>query len=195
MSRFVLLAMALVCVAAACGVHAQDESVRGRDGVRASVGDRASELAAALDKTKYKKKEKHGVTTEFYIDIKNRLRSPAGGPGEFTGSYVCESGEYKLDLKISADGTATGSGLDTNMDEEKPLAFTLRDARVDGSLLRATKVFDDGSTEAFEAVFVDRTTSTGRNAQAIDSTETEFGIGFIRSEKDGTNRIFMQRKL
>ena len=32
---------------------------------------RSSELATALNKTKYKKKEKPMVTVEFYIDIKN----------------------------------------------------------------------------------------------------------------------------
>jgi hypothetical protein len=73
------------------------------------------------------------------------------------------------------------------------MAFTLRDARIDGSVLRATKVHDDGRTETFEGVFVDRTTSTGKNAQAIDSTETEFGIGFVRSEKDWTNLVFLKR--
>ena len=184
MSRFALFAVALVFMVGACGVHAQDQ--RG--------GERASELAAALDKTKYKKKEKHGVTTEFYLDIKNKLRQPAGGPGEFSGRYVCDSGENKLDLKVSADGTATGSGWDTDMNDNKPLAFTLRDARVDGSLLRATKVFDDGKTEALEAVFVDRTTSSGKNAKTIEEAKVEFGLGYVMSGKDWTSRVFMHRK-
>ena len=194
MSRFALLAVALVFVAAACGVHAQDGSARVRDGVSGSDGDRASELAAALDKTKYKKKEKHGNTYEFYLDIRNKPRLPASGPSEFSGKYVCDSGESKLDLKVSADGTAAGSGWDTDMNDNKTLAFTLRDARVDGSLLRATKVFDDGKTETLEAVFVDRTTSTGKNAQTIEEAKIEFGLGYVMSGKDWTNRVFMHRK-
>lgn len=182
MSRLLLFSLFVLAVAG-CGVHAQVSP----------SGSRAGDLASALDKTKYKKKEKNGIAFEFYIDVRNRLHPPAAGPDEFSGSYVCESGEYKLDLTIAADGTARGSGADTDTNGDKQMAFTLRDARVDGPLLQATKVYSDGTTEVLNAVFVDRTTTTGRNAQAIDSTTTEFGIGFIRTEKAWTSRLFLKR--
>jgi len=181
MFRSIILALVLIWVCGGCAVKAQEVA-----------GQRSQELAAALDKTKYKKKEKRDFTIEFYIDIKNTPVTRVS-VAEFTGSYVCESGEYKLDLKVAPDGTATGSGTETNMRDEKRMTFTLRDGRVDGSLLRATKVYENGSAEPLEAVFVERTTSTGKNAQTIESTDSAFGIGFIRSEKDWTNRVFLKR--
>ena len=179
--RNVILAFILLSVSGGCAVTAQEVA-----------GQRSQELAAALDKTKYKKKEKRDFVVEFYIDIKNRpvARKSAA---EYAGLYVCDDGLNKLDLKVAPDGTTTGSGTDTDMNVDKQMTFTLSGARIDGALLRAAKVYENGAPEPFEAAFVDRTTSTGKNAQAIETTKTEFGLGFIRTNGQWTSRMFLKK--
>jgi hypothetical protein len=71
-------------------------------------------------------------------------------------------------------------------------AFTLRDARIDGALLTATKVFADGGTKRLEAVFSNRTVAGGKNPNRIESRETSYGLGFIDSLGDSTNRVFLK---
>ena len=50
------------------------------------MGARAQTLAAALDKNKYKKKEKHNIKIEIYIDIKNEPVAKSN-PADYSGSY------------------------------------------------------------------------------------------------------------
>jgi hypothetical protein len=71
MLRISLLIAVIFFVGLSAEVYAQDS--------------RTQELAAALDKTKYKKKEKKNISIEFYIDIKNEavVRAPA----DYAGSY------------------------------------------------------------------------------------------------------------
>jgi len=148
----------------------------------------AQTLAASLDKNKYKKKEKKNISIEIYIDIKNE---PAvKSPGEYSGIY--ETDGYRLDLQAGTDGSATGGGYETSgWDNEPKRNFTLKDARIDGALLSGTKVFDDSSSERFEAVFVNSSVLSGKNAETIESRDTSFGVGFVQTGKDWTNRVFL----
>jgi hypothetical protein len=165
------------------------------------VDQRTQSLVAALDKTKYKKKEKKGLSIEFYIDVKNKpaLRST---PSEYSGVYFDD--QHRLELKVDANGSVTGSGFDAPYDGAGIAKFTLRDARVEGALLGGVKVYENGETRKFEAVFVDRTVSSGKNANDIDTSETRFGIGWLEGGSvvspgtgqmnDWTNRIFLERR-
>src|SRR5688500_409102 len=163
-------------------------------GVQAQAPD-ATALAAALDKNKYKKKDKvkNGVdlSVEVYVDIKNEpaVRQPSA----YSGRYADEYGGFSLDLKVAADGTAEASGVDTiNGDPQgSRISFTLKNARVTGAVLTADKVFANGQTERLEAVFVNRTTLNGKNANQIESRETQFGLGFIQANGKWTNRVFL----
>ena len=182
MLKIIALIIAVFVTGLSCEVYSQD------------AGARAQTLAAALDKNKYKKKEKHNIKIEIYIDIKNEPVAK-NNPAEYSGSYGGEDNGYKLDLKVAADGSASGSGYDSvNWNDASPKAkFTLQNTRVDGALLAGTKVYDDGRTEAFEAVFANRTVSTGTNADSINSRDTCFGLGFIQTHKDWTNRAFLEK--
>lgn len=181
MLKVLALIIVIFVTGLACHVHAQD------------AGGRAQALAAALDKNKYKKKEKHNISIEIYIDIKNEVVVKSN-PADYTGSYGGNDG-YKLDLRVAANGAAEGSGYDTIGFEDKwpKRNFTLRDARVEGALLTGTKVYEDGRNETFEAVFANRTVATGKNAETIHSRDTCFGIGFIQTNKDWTNRAFLEK--
>lgn len=160
------------------------------------VDSRSQALAASLDKTKYKKKDKPNVKIEFYIDIKNE--PVAKDAASFAGSYGSEDNDYALDLQVSG-GSVSGTGWDRAADGNRRRTFTLKDARLEGALLTATKVYEGGEQEKFESVFVNRTVSTGRNANDIDSRDTKFGLGFIQQgsdngEQNWTNRVFLIRR-
>lgn len=164
-------------------------------GGTAVYGQDAAVLAGALDKNKYKKKEKSkngvNVSIEIYIDIKNE--PVVKQPGEYSGQYRDDSGDFSLDLSVAADGSAEGSGVDTmNGDASaNKMAFTLKNARVRGAVLTGDKMFADGTSEKLEAVFVNRTVLSGKNADNIETRETKFGLGFIQRNAKWTNRVFL----
>jgi hypothetical protein len=179
MFKFTILIAVLVCIGFAGSVYGQ------------STGQRTQDLVAALDKTKYKKKEKRNISIEIYIDVKNEA-AVRSNPSDYSGVY--EDNGYRLDLSVSPNGAATGSGFDSIGPDGGRMNFTLKDARVDGALLTAMKAFDGGRAEPFEAVFVNRTVSGGTNPNNITDRETAFGIGFIQSSGTWNSRIFLGLK-
>jgi len=182
MYKLILLIAIVFSIGVGSVIVAQDSIQRTRD------------LVASLDKTKYKKKEKANVSVEVYVDIKNTAAAKAT-PADYSGVYDADG--YRLQLEVAVDGSATGSGFDTLVDSGKSVDFTLRNARVDGALLTATKVYEGGREESFEAVFVNRTSRTGRNANDVATTDTKFGLGFIQSatgSETWTNRVFLERR-
>jgi len=73
--------------------------------------------------------------------------------------------------------------------------FTLRNARIEGALLTATKVYASGPTEPFESVFINRTSFDSPRDRGV----TTFGLGVIGRSKvvaDGVSvdRFFYEKK-
>jgi hypothetical protein len=160
------------------------------------AGQRSQYIAASLNKNKYKKKEKKGFSLEFYIDIKNAPVVKTD-PAEYSGRYGADG--YMLDLQVASSGSASGSGYESDTGGGHVSQFTLRDARIDGALLTAVKVYENGETRPFEAVFVDRTVTTGKNANSIESSNISFGLGYVQTgsgsyDDNWTNRVFMERR-
>jgi len=169
--------------------------VRGQD-----VSQRTSQLVTALDKTKYKKKEKANVTVEVYVDIKNEpaLRDAAG----YAGNYESEGANYGLALQVGRAGAVSGNGHDS-FNNDRRLNFTLRDASINGALLTGTKVYENGEQHKFEAVFVNRTSAVGKNVNEIATRDTKFGLGFLQTgtwsddknrTTNWTSRVFLERR-
>jgi hypothetical protein len=158
-----------------------------------STDERTRELVASLDKTKYKKKEKANVSIEVYVDVKNEpaVRSDKS---EYSGLYDSDTANGRLQLTVNKDGTASGSGTEISIDSGKSVSFSLKNARVDGALLITTKVYEDGRTEPLEAVFVNRTTRSGKSPDAIATTETQFGIGWVESIGEMQTRVFLKKR-
>jgi hypothetical protein len=175
MSKFFAILILTICVIAAGEAFAQNSN------------GRAATLAAELDKTKHKKKEKKGFSFETYVEVKN---TPAVKESAAYSGIYSTGGDYSLNLSVAPDGTATGSGHDT-IDGESQVSFKLVNARVSGAVLSGTKAYSNGRNEPFEAVFVTRTTATGKNPDSIDSRESAYGLGFVQSGKDWTNRVFL----
>jgi hypothetical protein len=179
MSKFAALILFVFCFVLSDTVDAQN------------VQARTDALVAALAKTKYKKKEKRNVSIEIYVDVKSEPVVKAN-PQEYSGVY--EADGYRLDLKVSADGRAEGSGFDRVGSDNGKQNFTLKNARVEGALLTATKVYAGGASEQFEAVFNNRTVTTGKNPNEIENRETLYGLGFIQNYGDWNNRVFLEVK-
>lgn len=159
-----------------------------------STSERTRDIVTSLDKTKHKQKEKNGVVTETYVSVKNE-QAAKKNPSEYSGGY--EADGYRLDLQVAADGTASGTGFDTLGATAKQSTFNLHDARVEGALLTGTKVYTDGETRKFEAVFTKRTSIVGKNPDKIDTTDVAYGIGFVQkgtsAEGSWTSRVFLQK--
>jgi hypothetical protein len=153
---------------------------------------KTQEIAASLDKTKYKHKVKKNFEFERYIDVKNEavVKSAA----EYAGVYESPDATYRIELGASG-GKIEGSGHETDFQNSARVNFTLKDARIEGALLTATKVYASGNTEKLEAVFVNRTVTQGANPNKIESRETKFGLGFIDVfDTDSQTRVFCEYK-
>lgn len=163
MRRFLAAALGVGLCLAAFGVRAggvQDASARAR------------ELADAFSKSKHVVKEKHGIRVEKFKDIHSEP-APKADARLYSGEYEAENGA--LSLRVYADGRAEATGTEPAEDFTRARRFTLRNARVEGALLTGTKVYEDGSSEPFEGVFINR---TDRNSPADPGT-TAFGLGVI----------------
>jgi hypothetical protein len=160
-----------------------------------AAAERARQLAEQMSKKKHAVREKKGVRVEKFKEIRSEpaVRSD---PREYAGDYEADMG-FRLSLTVGAGGRVEGSGADTSFaGGRRARAFTLRDARVEGALLTGTKVFDDGSTERLEGVFINRTDRNGPQ----DPGTTAFGLGVVyepplpREEGYAVNKLFYTRK-
>ena len=161
---------------------------------QSGAAERARELAARMSKKKHEVKEKHGVRVEKFKEIRSEP-APRSDPREYAGDYEADGG-FRLRLAVTPDGRVEGGGTDpTFTGDRRPRAFTLRGARVESALLTGTKVFDDGSAEEFEAVFIDR---TDRDSPTAAGT-TSFGLGVlfdppIAGDGYAISRLFYQKR-
>jgi hypothetical protein len=158
--RKFLAAALLLCLVASDAAARQAESQQ-----------RARELAAYFNKSKHQVKEKHGVRVEKFKEVRGEpvVKRDAR---EYSGTYETE-GDCSLSIHVGANGVVEASGCEPS--PERARKFTLRGARISGALLTGTKVYEDGSTERFEAVFINRTERDHVN----DAGFTTFGLGVV----------------
>lgn len=144
------------------------------------------EMLARFNKVKQKSKNRHGAVMESYVNVHSELAPSRSGSYEATGFG------RTLTLDVHADGTVTGRGA------EDARTFELRDGRVDGSHLTATKRFADGTTEPLEGIFINQRRVEGRTAKEITSDRTTFGLGVtsVNFTFGGStfDRLFYERK-
>lgn len=87
---------------------------------------------------------------------------------------VDHSGRFALNLTVDRNGVVTGTGYEP-FTESVRRTFTLRDGRVQGALLTATKVYAGGESERLEGAFMNRTSFDGPTATGV----TVFGFGTV----------------
>lgn len=125
--------------------------------------ERTREILAMFSKSKHVQKQKRGVAKSLFLE---KHGEPVAG-GDVSGVYEVDG--LELTLRLTRDG---GNGVDRGG------AFTLRDVRRDGALLRATKVYAGGRTGRLEGVFMHLVTQAGKTPSDATTTRT-FGFGAV----------------
>jgi hypothetical protein len=145
------------------------------NGLAQTNAQRTNAIVASFNKKKHAVKEKYGVRVEKYKEIRSEpviLRNV----GDYSGSYAAEGLGLSLELRVDANGTVTGKGYEA-IDEDLRVfrGFSLKNARIDGALLIGTKVYERGGTEAFEGVFINKTSFDSPTDKGV----TTFGLGVV----------------
>lgn len=155
---------------------------------------RAQTIVASFNKSKHVSKEKRGVRKEKYLDVRS---APAlkTNPADYSGAYEAYDGRFSLKLRVDASGKVEGSGYDPlNSDEAVSRSFTLRNGRISGALLTATKVYANGSSEPIEGAFINKSVFESPS----DKGTTTFGLGVVGKQVqiDGMtiDRLFYEVK-
>jgi len=176
MRAVVLIALFLVCAGSVVSQQPSNQT-------------KTQAIAAAFNKHKDVVKEKHGVRMEKYKDVRSEpvvKQSIA----DYAGTYEAADLGFAINIQVGSDGRVQANGYD-----KESRTFRLENARIEGALLTASKVYQDGTTEAFEGVFLKR---TDRNS-ATDTGVTTFGLGVVLRtpvELNGItyDRLFYQLK-
>ena len=135
---------------------------------KTAVQNRTQEIAAAFNKHKSLVKEKYGVRLEKYKDVRSEPVAKQN-ISEYSGRYEVSELGYRIDIQVGSDGIVHASMY------ERGQQFNLENAKIEGALLTANKVSENGTREKFEAVFLTR---TDRNSPT-DKGVTTFGLGVL----------------
>jgi hypothetical protein len=184
-----LTTVALTGVVAATLVNPANTLAQG-----SSVQARTQAIVASFNKSKHKVKDRQGVRMEKYKKV---VSTPAiRNARDYAGSYEVEDWGLSLDLRVDANGNVSANGHE-RMDMDSPVwrQFTLRNAKIQGALLTATKVYANGATEPFDGAFINRTSFESPTDKGL----TKFGLGVIRSSRlvmngQSIDRVFYERK-
>lgn len=129
---------------------------------------RAQAIAAGFSKQKHVVKEKYGVRTEKYKDVQSEA-VVRKNVRDYAGVYEFGDLSYVINIQVASDGRLEMNAFENN----QQLRF--ENVRIEGALLTASKIYQDGSTEKFEGVFLNR---TERNSPS-DAGVTTFGLGVV----------------
>src|SRR3954462_4651837 len=142
--------MRSTCVAAllALTVILKIEVASAQTASTADSQSRARAIAASFSKFKNVSKERRGIKKEKYRKVESE---PAvmTNPADYSGIYEVPDMGFALNLTVDRNGAVSGTGYDA-LNESVRRTFTLRNGRVKGALLTATKVYADGGTERLE---------------------------------------------
>jgi hypothetical protein len=155
---------------------------------------RAQAIVASFNKSKHVSKEKRGVRKEKYLEVRSAPAVKAN-PADYSGAYEAADARFSLELRVDASGRVEGSGFDPlNDDAAVSRSFTLKNGRVSGALLTATKVYGDGSSDPLEGVFINKTVFESPTDKGV----TAFGLGVVgkQFQMDGytIDRLFYELK-
>ncbi|MBA2688028.1 MAG: hypothetical protein H0U64_08000, partial [Gemmatimonadaceae bacterium] len=140
-----------------------------------SAQARAQSIAAIFSKTKHVTKAKYGIVRDKYKEIRSEPATTSS-PQTYSGLYEVAGMGFTLRLTIGSDATVTGTGTDPLPDRlDISRNFTLRNARIEGALLSATKDYGNGTSEQLEGVFLNSTSFESPTGKGV----TTFGIGVV----------------
>jgi hypothetical protein len=153
---------------------------------------RSQEISASFSKFKSLSKEKNGVTKSKYKDVRSETVVKPNIQ-EYSGLYEVADLGFMIDLQVGSDGRIVAQGTETNGGQSQ--TFRLDDAKIEGGLLTAKKVYSNGKVEKFEGAFMTRTVRNSPTDQGV----TSFGLGVPLAtpfEHGGItyDKLFYQRK-
>jgi hypothetical protein len=186
LSRFSTIAALAVAEALVAGVSSSQQA--------ASADLRTKTIVASFNKSKHVVREKRGIRKEKYLDVRS-VPAVRKNAAEYSGDYDAPDLGFSLHLRADASGIVEGSGREP-LDEDATMfrTFTLRNARITGALLTATKVYVGGSSAPLEGVFIDKSTFES----PTDKGFTTFGLGVVgtglRVHGLDIDRVFLQPK-
>jgi hypothetical protein len=153
---------------------------------------RAEQLAASFTKHKDMVRQKAGVTKDKYLDVQSEpvVRTNVR---DYAGAYEVPDLGFLIDIQVGSDGSVVAQGHDR--DANHPASFRLDNPKIENAVLTGRKVYANGATEPFEAVFLTRTEQRTRNGPVA----TSLGLGVLLStpfEFGGVtyDRLFYQLK-
>ena len=135
---------------------------------------RTQEIVATFNKQKYVVKEKYGFRKEKYKKVisepvvKQNIR-------DYSGVYEVTDFGYLINIQVGSDGNVKAIGSEPAHGTRQARSFRLEGAKLVGAMLTGTKVYDDGPTEKFEGVFINRTEFNS----PTDSGVSAFGLGVV----------------
>ena len=152
---------------------------------------RTQAIVASFNKSKHVIKEKRGVRMEKYKEVRS-VPVAKQNPADYSGTYEASEG-LRLQLRVDANGHAAGTGSEP-VDDAGTVqrTFTLRNGLITGALLKAVKVYVDGSSQPFEGVFINRTSFESPTDKGV----TVFGLGVVgqhyRIGGNDLDRVFFE---
>src|SRR5215475_6024572 len=98
-----------------------------------SSQSRTQEIASSFNKYKSAVKEKHGIRTEKYKDVRSEPVVKQNVQ-DYAGVYEVPELGYLINIQVGTDGRVQASGHETN-DAQQSRGFSLENAKIDGALL------------------------------------------------------------
>ena len=140
----------------------------------ASSDARTQAIVASFNKSKHTIKKKRGVGTEKYLEVRSAPVAKQN-PADYSGTYDASQG-LRLHLRVDANGRVEGTGSEP-LDDAGTVqrTYTLRNGVISGALLKATKVYANGTSGPLEGAFINRT----RFESPTDKGTTTFGLGVV----------------
>ena len=132
-------------------------------------------IAASFSKFKSLSVEKRGIRKEKYLKVES---TPAvrANPADYSGIYEIADLGFAIHLRADHTGKVEGEGYEPlHSDPAIRRVFTLRNGKIEGALLRATKIYAGGYTERLEGAFMNRVTFES----PTDQGSVRFGLGAL----------------
>jgi hypothetical protein len=132
-------------------------------------------IVASFNKFKHLTKEKHGIKKEKYLKVQSEPVVKAN-PEDYSGTYEIPDLGLAMHLRVDRNGKVEGDGYEPlTPDPAVRRTFTLKNGKVEGALVTATKVYTGGYTEKLEGVFIKTTTFES----PTDKGFSRFGLGTL----------------
>jgi hypothetical protein len=131
-------------------------------------------IVASFNKFKHLSKEKHGIRKEKYLKVESNPVVKANPEG-YSGTHEIPDLGFAMHLRVDHNGKVEGDGYEPLADPAVRRTFTLKNGKIEGALLTATKVYAGEYTEKLEGVFIEKTTFES----PTDKGFSRFGLGTL----------------